>query len=88
MAWQLCLDERWVPPLLALAAFNLDFLCIHPCRDGNRRVSRLLWLLQSAQLGYEVGRDVVRHVLREQQEQGLVSCYRPRGGRHLVGGGW
>ena len=41
--WQRCLDERWVPPLLALAAFNLDFLCIHPFRDGNGRVSQLLW---------------------------------------------
>ena len=45
--WQACFDERWVPPLIALAAFNLDFLCIHPFRDGNGRVSRLLWLLQS-----------------------------------------
>lgn len=56
--WQTCLDERWVPPLLALAAFNLDFLCIHPFRDGNGRVSRLLWLLQSYQLGFEVGRYI------------------------------
>ncbi len=36
--WQRCRDERWVPPLIALAAFNLDFLCIHPFRDGNGRV--------------------------------------------------
>jgi Fic family protein len=56
--WQSCLDERRVPALVALAAFNLDFLCIHPFRDGNGRVSRLLWLLQSYQLGYEVGRYV------------------------------
>ena len=44
--WRRCLDDRWVQPLLALAAFNLDFLCIHPFRDGNGRVSRLLLLLQ------------------------------------------
>ncbi len=56
--WQTCLDERWAPALVVLAAFNLDFLCIHPFRDGNRRVSRLLWLLQSYQLGYEVGRYI------------------------------
>src|SRR5438094_808992 len=31
--WQRCLLERWVPPLIALGAFNLDFLCIHPFRD-------------------------------------------------------
>ena len=42
--WHRCLEERQVPALAALAAFNLDFLCIHPLRDGNGRVSRLLWL--------------------------------------------
>ena len=49
--WRRCLDERWIHPLIALAAFNLDFLCIHPFRDGNGRVSRLLLLLQCYQLG-------------------------------------
>lgn len=53
--WQACLEESRGPSPIALAAFNLDFLCIHPFRDGNGRVSRLLWLLQSYQLGFEVG---------------------------------
>ncbi|MDR3089893.1 MAG: Fic family protein [Desulfobulbaceae bacterium] len=66
--WQQCLAERWVPPLIALAAFNLDFLCIHPFRDGNGRVSRLLWLLQSYQLGYEVGRYISLERLVEQNK--------------------
>lgn len=66
--WRACLDERWVPPLIALAAFNLDFLCIHPFRDGNGRVSRLLWLLQSYQLGYEVGRYISLERLIEQNK--------------------
>ena len=66
--WDHCLGERWVPPLLALAAFNLDFLCIHPFRDGNGRVSRLLWLLQSYQLGYEVGRYISLERLVEQNK--------------------
>ena len=44
--WDHCIFERWVHPLIAMAAFNLDFLCIHPFRDGNGRVSRLLLLLQ------------------------------------------
>lgn len=43
--WNRNLNERWVHPLIALAVFNLDFLCIHPFRDGNGRVSRLLLLL-------------------------------------------
>ncbi|MGZ5446148.1 MAG: Fic family protein [Thermoanaerobaculia bacterium] len=47
-----------VPPLVAIAAFNLDFLCVHPFRDGNGRVSRLLLLLQCYHAGLEVGRYV------------------------------
>ena len=45
-------------PLLTIAANNLDFLCIHPFRDGNGRVSRLLLLLQLYHAGFEVGRYV------------------------------
>jgi Fic family protein len=50
--WNRSRRERWVHPLIALAAFNLDFLCIHPFRDGNGRVSRLILVLQSYHLGY------------------------------------
>lgn len=50
--------EQWVHPLISAAAFNLDFLCIHPFRDGNGRVSRLLLLLQSYHLDILVGRYV------------------------------
>lgn len=67
-AWATCLAEKWVPPLIALAAFNLDFLCIHPFRDGNGRASRLIWLLQSYHLGYEVGRYVSLERLVEQHK--------------------
>jgi len=56
--WGDCVREQWIHALIALAGFNLDFLCIHPFRDGNGRVSRLLLLLQLYQLGYEVGRYI------------------------------
>ncbi len=67
--WDRCLKERWVHPLVALAAFNLDFLCIHPFRDGNGRVSRLLLLLQGYHLGFEVGRYISLERLIEENKE-------------------
>jgi len=40
---------------VTVAALVSDFLCIHPFRDGNGRISRLLTLLGLYQHGYEVG---------------------------------
>jgi len=64
--WNQSLQERWTPPAVALAAFNLDFLCIHPFRDGNGRVSRLTLLLQSYHAGMAVGRYISLERLIEQ----------------------
>jgi len=58
-----------VHPLLTIAACNLDFLCIHPFRDGNGRVSRLLLLLQLYHAGYEVGRYVSLERLIEEHKE-------------------
>jgi Fic family protein len=67
--WGQSLRERWVHPLIAVAAFNLDFLCIHPFRDGNGRVSRLSLLQQCYHLGYEVGRYISVERLIEQNKE-------------------
>lgn len=67
--WQDCLRDGWVHPLVAMAAMNLDFLCIHPFRDGNGRVSRLLLLLQCYHLGYEVGRYISLERLIEENKE-------------------
>jgi len=61
---------QFVHPLIAAAAVNLDFLCIHSFRDGNGRVSRLLLLLQCYHLGYEVGRYI--------SLERLIECNRDR----------
>jgi Fic family protein len=50
--------EAAIEPLVGMAAFVLDFLCIHPFLDGNGRMARLLTLLLLYQSGYEVGRYV------------------------------
>jgi fido (protein-threonine AMPylation protein) len=66
--WMDCLREKWVPPLVGVAAFNLDFLCVHPFRDGNGRVSRLLLLLQCYHAGADVGRYISLERLIEQNK--------------------
>lgn len=68
--WDDSVDERVVYPVIAMAAMNLDFLCIHPFRDGNGRVSRLLLLLQCYHLGFEVGRYIsLERVIEENKER-------------------
>jgi Fic family protein len=63
------LDQEHVPPLIATAALVLDFTCIHPFRDGNGRVSRLLTLLALYQHGHEVGRYVSLERLTEEAKE-------------------
>lgn len=67
--WEAELLNRKVHPLILLAVFNLDFLCIHPFRDGNGRASRLLMLLQCYHLGFEVGRYISLERLIEQNKE-------------------
>ena len=68
-SWDDSVDERVIHPAIAMAAMNLDLLCIHPFRDGNGRVSRLLLLLQCYQLGYEVGRYISLERTIEENKQ-------------------
>jgi Fic family protein len=81
--WEVSLRERWVHPLASLAAFNLDFLCIHPFRDGNGRVSRLLLLLQCYHLGYEVGRYIsLERLIEENKERYYETLEQSSNGWH------
>ncbi len=63
-----CGQDR-MPPLLAAATFVFDFLCVHPFRDGNGRVSRLLTTLLLQEHGYEVGRYISLERLVEESKE-------------------
>lgn len=52
------LAEGTVHPLIALAAFILDLLAIHPVLDGNGRMARLATTHELLRLGYGVARYV------------------------------
>ncbi|CAN5557529.1 Fic family protein [soil metagenome] len=67
--WKQIQLEREIPPLIALGMLNLDFLCIHPFRDGNGRASRLLLLLSCYHAGVEVGRYISLERLIEQNKE-------------------
>lgn len=67
--WDEELKEHAIAPVVLIAALNLDFLCIHPFRDGNGRVSRLLLLLTCYHLGLEVGRYISLERLIEENKE-------------------
>lgn len=68
--WYTMSIDTNIPFLVLLAAFNLDFLCIHPFRDGNGRVSRLLLLLQAYHGDFEVGRYIsLERIIEENKER-------------------
>ncbi len=62
-------DER-IPPLLSVATFVFDLLCIHPFRDGNGRVSRLVTSLLLRAHGFQVIRYISLERLIEESKEG------------------
>jgi Fic family protein len=67
-AYQQVSDEERVPSLLMVATFVFDFLCVHPFRDGNGRVSRLATTLLLKTHGFEVVRYVSLERLVEERK--------------------
>lgn len=63
------LRDKQIPPLVVWACQNLDFLCIHPFRDGNGRVSRLLLLLTLYHLNFTAGRYISLERIIEQSKE-------------------
>ena len=58
LAYHAAYSESEINPLLLIPCVILDFLCIHPFRDGNGRMSRLLSLLLLYKSGFSAGKYV------------------------------
>jgi Fic family protein len=65
---ELCKSHQF-EPLLLIPAYVLDFLCIHPFRDGNGRMARLVSLLLLYQAGFEVGRYISLETIVEETKE-------------------
>lgn len=62
-------DDQRIPSLLIVATFVFDLLCIHPFRDGNGRVSRLVTTLLLYAHGFQVERYISLERLVEQSKE-------------------
>ena len=69
-------DQIRILPLQAVAALVFDFLCIHPFREANGRVSRLLTLLALYHHGYHVGRYISLERIIEQSKESYYDALR------------
>jgi len=69
LSYRHSLDQLRYPGLYAVSCLILDFLCIHPFRDGNGRLSRLLTLLGLYHHGYEVGKYISLERIIEQSKE-------------------
>ncbi|HJJ47851.1 MAG TPA: Fic family protein [Methanocorpusculum sp.] len=58
LAYAQARDNPDINPLLLIPCVVLDFLCIHPFRDGNGRISRLISLLLLYKAGFTAGQYI------------------------------
>lgn len=71
LAYMAARDDAGIDQLILIPCVILDFLCIHPFRDGNGRLSRLLSLL----LLYKNGFDISKYISFEEQINSMKSRY-------------
>jgi Fic family protein len=68
LAYRHSIDQLRVMPLVAVACLVFDFLCIHPFREANGRISRLLTLLALYHHGHTIGRYISLERIVEQSK--------------------
>jgi len=76
-------EAQEVDPLMLIASYVLDFLCIHPFSDGNGRIARLLTLLLLYKEGYIVGKYIsLEQIVEKTKESYYDTLYRCSQGWH------
>ena len=74
LAYKHSTDQLIITPLLAAACLVFDFLCIHPFREANGRVSRLLTLLALYHHGHNVGRYISLERIIERSKESYYAA--------------
>jgi Fic family protein len=76
-------EAQEIEPLMLIASYVLDFLCIHPFADGNGRMARLLTLLLLYKEGYVVGRYIsLEQIVEKTKESYYDTLYQCSQGWH------
>lgn len=77
------LKESGIDPLILVALYVLDFLCIHPFLDGNGRMARLITVLMLYHYGYEVSRYIsLERIIEQTKESYYETLYKSSQGWH------
>ena len=72
-----------IDPLILIALYLLDFLCVHPFLDGNGRMVRLLTVLLLYREDYEVARYIsLERLIERTRESYYDTLYRSSQGWH------
>jgi len=78
-------QEGDIDPLILIALYVLDFLCIHPFLDGNGRMARLITVLLLYYYGYEVSRYIsLERVIEQTKESYYETLHKSSQGWHKV----
>ena len=77
------LGNHSIDSLILCPLLILDFLCIHPFKDGNGRLSRLLTLLVLHHHGYEVGKYIsLERIFEESKDSYYKTLHESSQGWH------
>lgn len=77
------IKQQRADPLILIALYSFDFLCIHPFLDGNGRMARLLTVLLLYYHGFEVVRYIsLERIVEQTKDSYYDTLYRSSQGWH------